>query len=157
MQTITKDIIGNAIWICLWLFGYCFSLFSCCINISKFITSIIDINWSTHKRSAESKKSRNRKVKDHKRKRKGLVKNIKEYAAKDHFIETLQCKVNNELFGQRNLASSALYNKASVVIRASSHRHCRLLKTQQYLLSELPGVPCFSNNDIVIEPHVIGT
>ena len=28
------------------------------------------------------------------------------------------------------------------------------MKTQQYLLSELPGVPCFSNN-IVIEPHVI--
>ena len=28
------------------------------------------------------------------------------------------------------------------------------MKTQQYLLSELPGVPCFSNN-IVIEPHAI--
>ena len=154
MWTITKDIIDNVIWICLWLFGCYFSLFLCCINISKFITSIIDINWSTHKRSVESKKSRNRKAKDHKRKFKGLVKNIKEYAAKDHFIETLQCKVNNELSGQRN---PALYNKAPVAIRATSHRHCRLLKTQQYLLSELPGVPCFSNNDIVIEPHVIGT
>ena len=37
------------------------------------------------------------------------------------------------------------------------HRHCRLLKTQQYLLSELPGVPCFSNNDIVTEPYIIDT
>ena len=111
MWTITKDIIGNVIWICLWLFGCYFLLFLCCINISKFITSIIDINWSTHKRSIEIKKIWNRKAKDHQRKFKGLVKNIKEYAAKDHFIETLQCKVNNELSGQRNPASSALYNK----------------------------------------------
>ena len=133
MWAITNDIIGNAIWICLWLFGCYFSLFLCCINISIFITSITDINWSTHKRSIERKKSWNRKAKDHKRKCKGLVKNIKEYAANDHFIETLQCKVNNELIGQRNPASPALYNKTSVVIRATSHRHCRLLKTQLFI------------------------
>ena len=72
------------------------------------------------------------------------MKNIKEHAAKDHFIEMLQCKVNNDMLGQRNPSASALYNKASVVIRGTSHRHCRLLKAQQYLLSELPGVPCFS-------------
>ena len=56
------------------------------------------------------------------------MKNIKEHAAKCQFIETLQCKVNKELLGQRNPALSALYNKASVVIRATSHRHQRLLK-----------------------------
>ena len=84
------------------------------------------------------------------------MKIIKQHAAKHYFIEKLQCKVNKELLGQRNPASSAIYKKESFVIRATSHRHCRLLKTQQHLPSKFPGVLCFSNNEIVIEPHVIG-
>lgn len=84
------------------------------------------------------------------------MKNVKEDEAKVHFIETLQCRLNNQLLDQRNPASSALYNKASVLIKATSHRRCRLMKTQQHLPSQLRGVPCFSNNDIVIEAHVIG-
>ena len=90
-----------------------------------------------------------------KRKSKGLVKNIRQHAAKDHFIEILQYKLNSEIIGERKASLICSHNKAYVVVRATSHRHCGLSKTQQYLLSKLPRVSCFSNNDIVIGPHII--
>ena len=40
------------------------------------------------------------------------------------------------------------------MILKTSHSHCKLLKTQQYLLSELSGVPFFENEDCLVKPNV---
>ena len=53
------------------------------------------------------------------------IKIITEHVAKDHVLETFQCKLKDNLLGQGNSPSFALHNKASV-IRATSYRHCKL-------------------------------
>ena len=40
------------------------------------------------------------------------------------------------------------------MILKTSHSHCKLLKTQQYLLSELSGVPFFENEDCLVKSNV---
>ena len=40
------------------------------------------------------------------------------------------------------------------MVLKSSHSHCKLLKTQQYLLSELSGVPFLENEDCLVKPNV---